>query len=207
MKIKEIASLASVIPVIEIDAIERAAPLASALAKGGLRIVELTMRSDCACAAISEMKASAPSLIVGMGTVKTKTDIQEAADHGADFLVTPGASAQLLKALVACGVPALPGVATGSEAMAAYEAGFHMMKFFPAEAAGGIPYLKSLAGPFAEFRFCPTGGISHARAPDYLALPNVECVGGSWIASKKLIASKNWSEIESNARKAAALSR
>ena len=203
MNIDDIVSAATVIPVLEVANLDDAAPLADALAEGGLRVAELTLRTDCALEAIGEMKKAAPSLIVGMGTVRTSEDIERSLAAGADFLVSPGCDAQLLSALAKSGAPALPGVATASEAMTAATAGFHVMKFFPAEPAGGLSYLKSLAGPLPDLSFCPTGGISAERAPEYLALPNIRCVGGTWIASKAMIAEKNWAAIKSNASRAA----
>ena len=140
-----------------------------------------------------------------MGTVRTSRDIEQSLNAGAAFLVTPGASPSLLKALWDAGAPALPGVATVSEAMTASEAGFTAMKFFPAEQAGGIGYLRALHGPLPELVFCPTGGIGADRAADYLALPNVACVGGSWIAPKAQISAGAWGAIEGNARKAAGM--
>jgi 2-dehydro-3-deoxyphosphogluconate aldolase/(4S)-4-hydroxy-2-oxoglutarate aldolase len=205
MKIGEILQAASVIPVLELDRLEDAAPLAMALAKGGLKVVELTLRTAAALDGILAMKRAAPSLIVGMGSIRTEKDIENSIRAGADFLVSPGAGPQLLAAMARSGAPALPGVATASEAMGAAEAGFEAMKFFPAEPAGGIPYLKSLSGPLPSIRFCPTGGISAEKAPDYLALSNVACVGGSWIATRAMLAAGDWNSIEANARRAAGM--
>lgn len=203
--INDILDAASVIPVLEVASLDQAAPLAKALAAGGLKVIELTLRTDCALDALKTMKDAAPELFVGMGTVRTPDDIERSAAAGADFLVTPGTSAALMTALSKSGVPSLPGVATASEAMSAFEAGFAAMKFFPAEPAGGIAYLKSLAGPLPDIIFCPTGSISAEKAPEYLALSNVACVGGSWIANKKMIAEGDWSTIEANAKRAASL--
>ncbi len=200
MGIDEILSDATVIPVLEVQNVVSAAPLARALAAGGLRVVELTLRTDCALDALRAMQDAAPGLIVGMGTVRTERDAIEAAAAGAAFLVSPGATPPLLTALGATGVPALPGVATASEVMTAFDAGFRTMKFFPAEAAGGVPYLKSFAGPFPDIAFSPTGGGGLDRAAEYLALPNVACVGGSWIAPKAAIAAGDFEEIEKTAR-------
>ena len=205
MRIDDILEAASVIPVLEVAEIKDAAPLAKALAAGGLKVVELTLRTACALDAVKAMQDAAPELIVGMGTVRTESDVGKSLAGGAAFLVSPGASPALLKALADSGAPALPGVATASEAMTAFDAGFHAMKFFPAEPAGGLSYLKALAGPLPGIMFCPTGGISAACAQDYLALPHVPCVGGSWIATKDMIAKGAWSAIEENARKAAAI--
>ncbi len=203
MRVDEILKAASVIPVLEVERLADAAPLAAALAAGGLRVVELTLRTACALDAVAAMKKAAPALIVGMGTIRTGDDVERALAAGADFLVSPGASPSLLVSMHAA--PALPGVATASEAMTSYEAGYRAMKFFPAEPAGGIAYLKSLAGPLPDILFCPTGGISADKAPDYLALPNVACVGGSWIATRAMIRAGDWAAIEANARRASAM--
>lgn len=203
MRIDEIMAAASVIPVLEVERLDDAAPLARALAAGGLKVVELTLRTAAALAALGEMKRAAPALLVGMGTIRTGEDVERSLAAGADFLVSPGASAALLRAMR--DAPALPGVATASEAMTAAEAGYRAMKFFPAEPAGGAAYLKSLAGPLPDLRFCPTGGITPERAGEYFALQNVPCVGGTWIATRAMIAAGDWTGIEANARKAASL--
>lgn len=203
MRIEEIMDAASVIPVLEVERLADAAPLAKALDAGGLRVVELTLRTACALDAMAEMKRAAPSLLVGMGTIRTGADVERSLAAGADFLVSPGATPELLAAMRAG--PALPGVATASEAMAAADAGYRALKFFPAEPAGGLGFLKSLAGPLPDIRFCPTGGIDAERAADYLKLPNVPCVGGSWIATKPMISAGDWRIIEKNARLAEAL--
>lgn len=203
MRIEDVISAASVIPVLEVERLEDAAPLARALEAGGLRVVELTLRTKAALDALGEMKRAAPALVVGMGTIRTGADVERSLAAGADFLVSPGASAALLRAMD--GTPSLPGVATASEAMAAVEAGFRALKFFPAEPAGGAAYLKSLAGPLPDIVFCPTGGITPERAADYFALPNVSCVGGTWIATRAMIAKGDWAGVEANARQAASL--
>jgi 2-dehydro-3-deoxyphosphogluconate aldolase/(4S)-4-hydroxy-2-oxoglutarate aldolase len=203
MRIDDILNAASVIPVLEVERLGDAAPLARALEAGGLCVVELTLRTAAALAALGEMKRAAPALIVGMGTIRTSEDVARAREGGADFLVSPGAGAPLLRAME--GVPALPGVATPSEAMTAFDAGYRAMKFFPAEPAGGAAYLKSLAGPLPDIVFCPTGGITPEKAAGYFALPNVACIGGTWIATRAMIASGDFAGIEANARRAAAL--
>lgn len=205
MKIEDILAAATVIPVLEVSALDNAAPLAKALNAGGVRVVELTLRTTCAFDAISEMQQAAPDLIVGMGTIRTAADVRNSVDAGAAFLVSPGASLSLLDALSSAGAPTMPGVATASEAMTAYEAGFRAQKFFPAECAGGTAYIKSLSGPLPDIAFCPTGGIGEKRAPEYLALPNVACVGGSWIATKTMITENDWETISANARRAASM--
>lgn len=199
---RDILAKARVIPVIELERLEDAAPLARALSKGGVGVAELTLRTDAALDAVGAMQAAAPALVVGMGSIRTADAVRRSLDAGARFLVSPGASEKLLAALSASGAPSLPGVATASEAIAAAEAGFDVLKFFPAEQAGGTAYLKALAGPLPDIAFCPTGGISAERAADYLALPNVVCVGGSWVASRALIATRDWEAIEANARRA-----
>ena len=203
MRIEDVISAASVIPVLEVDRLEDAAPLARALEAGGLRVVELTLRTRAALEALGEMKRAARTLIVGMGTIRTGDDVERSLAASADFLVSPGAGADLLRAMNVA--PSLPGVATASEAMAAVEAGFRALKFFPAEPAGGAAYLKALAGPLPDILFCPTGGITPEKAPDYFALPNVACVGGTWIATRAMIAAGDWSGIEANARRAVSL--
>jgi 2-dehydro-3-deoxyphosphogluconate aldolase/(4S)-4-hydroxy-2-oxoglutarate aldolase len=194
-----------VLPVIEIEDAGAAAALAGALAQGGTGAIEFTLRTPAALAALEAAKRAEPSLLVGMGTVVDEDGARRAVDAGADFLVTPGATPDLLAALADLGAPFLPGVATASEAMAARQLGVKFMKFFPAEPAGGLAYLKALAGPFPDLRFCPTGGITAEAAPNYLALQNVVCVGGSWVAPKELIARKDWRAIEANARRATGL--
>lgn len=203
MNIHDILAQASIIPVLELDRPEDAAPLAVALAEGGLRVVELTLRTEAALPAVAIMKKAASSLIIGMGSVRKTDDVSRSLNAGAEFLVSPGASHSLLDSMRESGAPALPGVATASEAMTAAEAGFEALKFFPAEPAGGIAYLKSLAGPLPAIRFCPTGGISAEKAAEYLSLPNVACVGGSWIATRAMIAAGDWKTIAANARRAA----
>lgn len=202
MTIDAILEAASVIPVLEVPSLDKAAPLAEALSKGGLRVIELTLRTPCALDAIKIMQKTAPDLIIGMGTIRTQDDVARSIEAGAAFLVSPGTSRALLETLANAGAPALPGVATASEAMAVYEAGFKAQKFFPAEPAGGVAYLKSLAGPLPDITYCPTGGISAERAPEYLALPNVACVGGSWIATKQMINDGDWDAIAQNSKRA-----
>ncbi|WP_297733809.1 bifunctional 4-hydroxy-2-oxoglutarate aldolase/2-dehydro-3-deoxy-phosphogluconate aldolase [uncultured Maricaulis sp.] len=196
---------ASVIPVLTVGDVAKAAPLSRALKAGGLRVVEMTMRTPAALDVLSAMKAAEPGMIIGMGTIRTPEQVADAMAAGADFLVSPGLSPELIPALLGSGLPVLPGVATAGEAMSAVEAGFEVLKFFPAEQAGGRPYLKSIAGPLPDIRFCPTGSITREMAPDYLALPNVVCVGGSWIATGAMIEAGDWDAITGNAAAAAAM--
>lgn len=198
--------LAPVIPVLVIDAVEEAAPLAAALVAGGLPVLEVTLRTPAALPALAAM-ARVPGARVGAGTVLSAHDAARAKAAGASFVVAPGATSGLIHACIARDLPLMPGAATASEVMALLERGYSMLKFFPASAAGGTALLSALAGPLPRARFCPTGGISEESAPEYLALPNVECVGGSWVAPPELIAARDWAGITARARAAAALRR
>ena len=163
------------------------------------------MRTPAALDALMEMKAAEPDLMIGMGTIREASEIAKAEEAGADFLVSPGLTRELEKGFRTASCPVLPGVATASEAMQAAAAGFHVLKFFPAEQIGGLDYLKSLRGPLPEIRFCPTGSITRELAPEYLALPHVVCVGGSWVANSALIEAHDWETITANAEAAAAM--
>lgn len=196
--------LAPVIPVIVIKDATRAEGLARALVAGGLPVLEVTLRSDAALEAIRAM-ASVEGGKVGAGTVLTPDDAKRAKEAGAKFAVSPGLTDRLIATCEEIALPLLPGVVTASEVMRAADAGYDMLKFFPAEAAGGAPALKSLAGPLPKARFCPTGGVSPQNARDYLGLPNVICVGGSWVATDADISAANWSSIEDRARSATRL--
>jgi 2-dehydro-3-deoxyphosphogluconate aldolase/(4S)-4-hydroxy-2-oxoglutarate aldolase len=197
--------LAPVIPVVVIDDVATAVPLARALVAGGLPVIEVTLRTPEALEAISRIAAEVPEAVVGAGTVRTSADISASVEAGATFLVSPGTTLALADAMAASGVAYLPGAATATEVMALAERGLKELKFFPAEAAGGVPYLKSLAGPLPDVRFCPTGGIRAATAPDYLALPNVGCVGGTWLTPADAITASDWRRVEKLAAEAAAL--
>ncbi|MFC3980885.1 bifunctional 4-hydroxy-2-oxoglutarate aldolase/2-dehydro-3-deoxy-phosphogluconate aldolase [Streptosporangium jomthongense] len=197
--------IAPVIPVVVIDDPETAVPMARALVRGGLPVIEVTLRAEGALEAVERIAAEVPEAVIGAGTIRTGADVDAAVKAGARFLVSPGSTPSLLDAMRDSGVPFLPGVATASEVLALAERGLTEMKFFPAEAAGGLPYLKALAGPLAEVRFCPTGGIKPATAATYLALPNVGCVGGSWLTPADALASGDYSRIERLAAEAAAL--
>ncbi|WJV49111.1 bifunctional 4-hydroxy-2-oxoglutarate aldolase/2-dehydro-3-deoxy-phosphogluconate aldolase [Streptomyces flavofungini] len=200
-----VLDLAPVIPVVVIDDPADALPLARALVAGGLPAIEVTLRTPVALDAIRAIAAGVPDAVVGAGTIVSAANVTAAADAGARFLVSPGWTPTLLDAMAASGLPFLPGVSTTSEVVALLERGVEEMKFFPAEAAGGTPYLKSLGGPLPQARFCPTGGITAASAPAYLALRNVGCVGGSWMLPADAVAAKDWTRVESLAREAAAL--
>ncbi|MGN9790960.1 bifunctional 4-hydroxy-2-oxoglutarate aldolase/2-dehydro-3-deoxy-phosphogluconate aldolase [Streptomyces sp. OZ13] len=200
-----VLGLAPVIPVVVVDDAATAVPLARALVAGGLPAIEVTLRTPAALESIRAIAAEVPDAVVGAGTVISPAGVSSAVAAGARFLVSPGWTDTLLDAMKASGVPYLPGVSTTSEVVALLERGVTDMKFFPAEAAGGTPYLKSLAGPLPQARFCPTGGVSLTSAPSYLALPNVACVGGTWMLPPDAVASGDWGRVESLAREAAGL--
>lgn len=205
-RIREICATAPVIPVIVIEDAAWAEPLARSLVAGGLPVLEVTLRTPAAIEAIAAM-ARVDGAIVGAGTVITPQDAHRARAAGARFAVSPGLTDTLVGACEDCALPLLPGAATASEAMQAVEAGFDTLKFFPAGPAGGPAYLRALAGPLPSIGFCPTGGISAANAPEYLALPNVLCVGGSWVAPDEMMRRGDWSGIEALAHQAAGLRR
>ena len=196
----ELVALAPVVPVVVIDDLDDAVPLAAALVRGGLPAIEVTLRTQPALAAIERIAQEVPGAVVGAGTVTTAQQVDDALSAGARFLVSPGATPTLLDALQASGVPFLAGTATPSDVIALLERGITYAKFFPAEINGGVKALKAFAGPFPQMRFCPTGGIDVAKAPEYLALPNVVCVGGSWMAKPG-----DWDAVEALASAAASL--
>lgn len=197
---QDLLELSPVMPVVVIDDADDAVPTARALLAGGIRVIELTLRTPAALPAIERVAAEVPDIVVGAGTVVSPDQAKQAADAGAKFLVTPGCTDAVVDACFESGLPFLPGASTVSEAMRLAERGLTALKFFPAEASGGVGYLKSIAGPLPSLRFCPTGGITVASAPSYLALPNVGCIGGSW-----LTASLDVATIEKLAAEAAAL--
>jgi 2-dehydro-3-deoxyphosphogluconate aldolase/(4S)-4-hydroxy-2-oxoglutarate aldolase len=180
---QDLLELSPVMPVVVIDDAADAVPTARALLAGGIGVIELTLRTPAALSAIERVAAEVPDIVVGAGTVTAPEHAKQAADAGAKFLVTPGCTDAVLDACFETGLPFLPGASTVSEAMRLAERGLTAMKFFPAEASGGVAFLKSIAGPLPSLRFCPTGGITVASAPSYLALPNVGCIGGSWLTS------------------------
>ncbi|WP_043264135.1 bifunctional 4-hydroxy-2-oxoglutarate aldolase/2-dehydro-3-deoxy-phosphogluconate aldolase [Streptomyces sp. CT34] len=200
-----VLGLAPVIPVVVLQDAADAVPLARALVAGGLPAIEITLRTPAALEAIRAVTAEVPEAVVGAGTLLTPEHVAAAGAAGAAFLVSPGWSPRLLHAMRDSGIPFLPGVSTASEVVALLEEGVTEMKFFPAEAAGGTAYLKSLAGPLPQARFCPTGGIGPASAPSYLALPNVGCVGGSWMLPADALTAEDWGRVRQLARGAAAL--
>ena len=196
-----------VIPVLKIDRLADAVPLARALAAGGLPAIEITLRTADAIDAIRLVSDEVPEALVGAGTILTARNFDQAVDAGARFIVSPGTTQELLDCARTSAVPFLPGGITPSEIMSLREEGYSILKFFPAEQAGGVAFLKSLASPLAGIRFCPTGGISLANAHDYLGLSNVICVGGSWVAPDDLVKAGDWGGITALARQAAQLPR
>ncbi len=196
---------ARVVPVVVIDDVETAVPLAETLVNSGVSVIEVTLRTDAALAAIEAIAKAVPDMVTGAGSVRTPAQMQAVVDAGSKFTVCPGATDRLIDAAQQSGVPFFPGAATPSEMLRLYELGFTTQKFFPAEVAGGIPMLKAVAGPLPEVSFMPTGGISAERANDYLALPNVACVGGSWITPKNLLSAGDYAAIGRLAAEAATL--
>jgi 2-dehydro-3-deoxyphosphogluconate aldolase / (4S)-4-hydroxy-2-oxoglutarate aldolase len=205
MNTLELTPHGPVIPVIVIDRLEDAVPLAQALVAGGVRVLEVTLRTPVALQAIEAMARSVPGAIVGAGTLRSAADARAAKAAGAVFGVSPGYTAEVGAACRDVALPLLPGVATASEVMAAQADGLSFLKFFPAAAAGGIPMLKALAGPFPEVVFCPTGGITVTTAPDFLALPNVKVCGGSWLTPADAVKAGDWARITRLAQEAGAL--
>lgn len=203
-KTLEICELAPVIPVLVVDDVQHAKPLAEALVAGGLPALEVTLRTPSALEVIKAM-ATVDGGVMGAGTLLTADDVKRAKDAGATFGVSPGATDTILDACEAEDLPLLPAAATASEAMRLLERGYSVQKFFPAEAAGGAPFLKSLTSPLPQITFCPTGGINLAKAADYLALSNIRCVGGSWVAPKDAMVAGDWDKIKALATEAAAL--
>lgn len=192
---QQILQMAPVVPVIVINDISEAVPLARALIKGGIPVLEVTLRTPQGLEAIRRIKAEVEGAVVGAGTVTTSRQLDEALKAGSEFIITPGLTPRLLDAGVSCGVPFMPGIATVGEMMSCLEKGLDTLKFFPAEANGGAPALKAISGPFPDVSFCPTGGIGPHNLADYLALASVMSVGGSWLTPEKLLSAGNWDGI------------
>ncbi|GFE80995.1 ketohydroxyglutarate aldolase [Steroidobacter agaridevorans] len=207
MNIRSILALAPVVPVITVEHIDHAVPLARALCAGGLRVLEVTLRTPAALPAIEAMRKAVPDAVVGVGTLARPGDFVTAGNAGAQFGVSPGLTAEMAAAARAASFPMLPGIMTPTELLAGLGWGYDTFKLFPAQQAGGIGMLKALGAPFPEVVFCPTGGISRATAPDFLALPNVACVGGSWVAPTDKIRAGDWAAIEALAKDAASLAK
>jgi 2-dehydro-3-deoxyphosphogluconate aldolase/(4S)-4-hydroxy-2-oxoglutarate aldolase len=200
VNVRELMQVGPVIPVIVIDDIADAVPLAKALIAGGVRVLEITLRTPVGMAAVKAIASEVPDAIVGVGTITRSEEFAQSLDAGAQFAVTPGLTPALVEAARKLPLPLLPGVMTPTEVIAAKSAGFMELKLFPAQQAGGVGMLKALSGPFPDVTFCPTGGINAATAPEFLALPNVACVGGSWLTPKDAIADGDWRKITELAR-------
>ena len=205
MSISKILSLGPVMPVIVIEQANHAIPLGEALLTGGIKTIEITLRTSAALNAIEQLAKHLPEIYVGAGTILTKENATRAKNSGAKFCVSPGTTSSIIDACDECNISLLPGASTVSEMMTLSEAGFSEIKFFPASAAGGIPFIKSLLSPLPNLKFCPTGGISYETASGWLSLVNVSCVGGSWIAPAKDINDQNFSEITARAKQATKL--
>lgn len=201
----ELATHGPVIPVIVLHKLEDAVPMARALVDGGVRVLEVTLRTPVALQCMEAIARAVPEAILGAGTVRSAADAQAAKDVGCTFAVSPGYTSALGTACREIGLPLLPGVATGSEVMQANADGIYFLKFFPAMQAGGLEMLKAFAGPFTDVVFCPTGGITIGTAPQFLALPNVKVCGGSWLTPADAVAAKNWSRITRLAHEASVL--
>ncbi len=205
MNTLELANYGPVIPVIVINKVEDAVPMAEALLEGGIKVLEVTLRTSCALQAMEAIAKAVPDAIVGAGTVRSVADAKAAKDVGCQFAVSPGYTSQLGLASREIGLPLLPGVSTGSEIMQANADDYYFLKLFPAVAVGGINLLKGFAGPFTDVKFCPTGGVTVESAPQFLALPNVVVCGGTWLTPADAVAKKDWAHITKLAREASAI--
>ena len=195
-KIDDICNNVPVIPVLSLNNLTDSICIAKALINGGLNVLEVTLRTDYGLQAIRELKRALPEAIIGAGTVTTSAQFESAVEAGADFILSPGHTRELLKLASESNTPTIPGISTPSEAMLAIEFGFNRLKLFPAEALGGVNFLRALNGPFPQLKFCPTGGITIDNVSQYLSLSNVFCVGGTWLTPNKLIELKKWKDIE-----------
>ncbi|GAA8387667.1 bifunctional 4-hydroxy-2-oxoglutarate aldolase/2-dehydro-3-deoxy-phosphogluconate aldolase [Helicobacter pylori] len=204
-KIIEILQISPIVPVVVVENIKDAVPLAQSLIEGGIPIIEVTLRSSCALEAIELIAKNVPKMHVGAGTILNLTQLEQAQNRGAEFLISPGLTIKLLKHAKKKGMPLIPGVSSSSEVMQALELGYNALKFFPAEYCGGVKLLNAFNGPFKGVKFCPTGGISADNMRSYLALENVLCVGGSWLTPKDLIQNKEWDKITEICKRALAL--
>ncbi|MGN8381012.1 bifunctional 4-hydroxy-2-oxoglutarate aldolase/2-dehydro-3-deoxy-phosphogluconate aldolase [Helicobacter pylori] len=204
-KIIEILQISPIVPVVVIENIKDAVPLAQSLIEGGIPIIEVTLRSSCALEAIELIAKNVPKMRVGAGTILNLTQLEQAQNRGAEFLISPGLTIKLLEHAKKKDMPLIPGVSSSSEVMQALEWGYNALKFFPAEYCGGVKLLNAFNGPFKGVKFCPTGGISVDNMRSYLALENVVCVGGSWLTPKDLIQNKEWDKITEICKRALAL--
>ncbi len=207
LAIEAIAAMAPVIPVLTIDRVADAVPLGQALVRGGLPVLEITLRTKDALEAARQIALNVPGAVVGVGTVLDPVQMRQAREAGARFAVSPGCTPALADAALAAGMPYLPGIQTVSEAMTLRDKGYRILKFFPADAAGGVTWLKAVTAPLAGLSFCPTGGIGESTAPTYLDLPNVACIGGSWVAPKDAVTAQDWGRITALAEAASKLKR
>lgn len=205
MNTLELANHGPVIPVIVINKVEDAVPMAEALLAGGIKVLEVTLRTPCALQAMEAIARAVPEAIVGAGTVRSVADAHAARNAGCTFAVSPGYTSEIGKTCLNIGLPLLPGVSTGSEVMTANADGYYFLKLFPAVAVGGINLLRGFAGPFTDVKFCPTGGITVETAPQFLALPNVPVCGGTWLTPADAVAAKNWNHITQLAKQASAI--
>ena len=202
---ERILRTAGILPVVTVDSVDQARKLADALLAGGLQAIELTLRTPVAIEALAALKKALPDIVIGAGTVLTADQINRSIDAGADFLVTPGTPPALADALAQAAIPAVPGAATPTELLSLMARGFHVCKLFPATAVGGLAMLKGLAGPLADLKLCPTGGIGENDAADYLAQPNVVCIGGSWMVAKDWLAAGDYAKVTESSTRAAAI--
>ncbi len=204
-KIVEVLQISPIVPVVVIEDIKDAVPLAQSLAEGGIHIIEVTLRSSCALEAIELIAKNVPKMRVGAGTILNPTQLEQAQNRGAEFLISPGLTIKLLEYAKKKDMPLIPGVSSSSEVMQALELGYSALKFFPAEYCGGVKLLNAFNGPFKGVKFCPTGGISADNMHSYLNLENVLCVGGSWLTPKNLIQNKEWDKITEICKQSLAL--
>lgn len=202
---EQILVSAGILPVITVDSVEQGQRIADALLEGGLTALELTLRTPAALATLEALKKALPDIVIGAGTVLDEAQIRQSVDAGADFLVTPGTPPALAEALARAPIPAVPGGATPTEFMSLVARGFRCCKLFPASAVGGLAMLKGLAGPLGQLKLCPTGGISESNAAEFLAQPNVLCIGGSWMVPKEWLAAGDWARVRESAARAAAI--
>jgi 2-dehydro-3-deoxyphosphogluconate aldolase/(4S)-4-hydroxy-2-oxoglutarate aldolase len=205
MNTLDLANHGPVIPVIVINKVEDAVPMAEALLEGGIKVLEVTLRTECALQAMEAIAKAVPEAIVGAGTVRTVKDAQASKDVGCQFAVSPGYTSELGQAARAMGLPLLPGVSTGSEIMTANADDYYFLKLFPAVAVGGVNLLKGFAGPFGDVKFCPTGGVTVENAPQFLSLPNVVVCGGTWLTPADVVANKDWKRITELAKEASSI--
>ncbi|MBO1256220.1 bifunctional 4-hydroxy-2-oxoglutarate aldolase/2-dehydro-3-deoxy-phosphogluconate aldolase [Alteromonas sp. 5E99-2] len=199
---EEVFNAGPVVPVLVVNDVNKAVPLANALIEGGIKVLEVTLRTEAALSVIEVIAKEVPEAFIGAGTVTNAQDLKSVTDAGAKFAISPGLTSNLLSAGMSGSIPLIPGIASISDLMTAADHGYQFLKFFPAEAAGGIKAIKSIGGPFPNITFCPTGGISPANYLDYLALKNVRCVGGSWLAPDDAVANNDWSTITELAKAA-----